>query len=206
MIGVGYSGCRNSRCMPRPTYCSFSIEPPQVEPEIATCTGSGQNSGCPEIMRLATPQQNGRVAVMHRLDVKHSVGRKIAQEDPAFDLRLDDAAVHFVRQIGVRVEHAYDRTLGYRVLPAGNKTLPYPVPSERSRPFRRTKLQAGCKDCVGTDAACPKRSRTVRPARRSQTLSGGEAERPGPVKAIIHSDRGGHGRRAALQRRVTVAK
>ena len=47
-IGVGYFGCRNSKCIPRPTNCSFSIDPPHVDPEIATCTGFGQNSGCPE--------------------------------------------------------------------------------------------------------------------------------------------------------------
>src|SRR5690242_15500398 len=47
-IGVAYAGWRNSRCIPRPTYCSFSIDPPQVDPAIATCTGSGQNSGCPD--------------------------------------------------------------------------------------------------------------------------------------------------------------
>lgn len=35
-IGVAYSGCRNSKCIPRPTYCSFSIDPPQVDPAIAT--------------------------------------------------------------------------------------------------------------------------------------------------------------------------
>src|SRR3984885_1164470 len=39
MMGVGYWGWRNSRCMPRPTYCSLSMEPPQVEPAIATWTG-----------------------------------------------------------------------------------------------------------------------------------------------------------------------
>src|SRR5262249_7932546 len=63
MIGVGYSGWRNSRCMPRPTYCSLSMEPPQVEPEMATWTGSGQNSGWPEIRASLPPR---RTAVERR--------------------------------------------------------------------------------------------------------------------------------------------
>ena len=106
MIGVGYSGWRNSRCMPRPTYCSLSMEPPQVEPAMATCTGSGQNSGWPEMRASLPPKQHGGVAVVHGLNFEDGGGRKIVEKDAAFDFRLDDAAVHFVSQVGVRVKHA----------------------------------------------------------------------------------------------------
>src|ERR1700730_10982233 len=44
-MGVEYSGCQNSRCIPRPTKRRFSIEPPQVDPAMATKVGSGQYSG-----------------------------------------------------------------------------------------------------------------------------------------------------------------
>ncbi len=45
------------RCMPRPTKRIFSTEPPHVEPAMATGTGRGQNSGCPE-MRAWLPPRN----------------------------------------------------------------------------------------------------------------------------------------------------
>ena len=42
-------GCRNSMCIPLPIYAAFSIDPPQLDPVMRTSTGTGQNSGCPQI-------------------------------------------------------------------------------------------------------------------------------------------------------------
>src|SRR5579864_3693006 len=56
IMGVRYSGWRNSRRMPRPTKRRLSMEPPHVEPEIATGTGCGQYCGWPEISAALSPR------------------------------------------------------------------------------------------------------------------------------------------------------
>jgi len=74
------------------------MEPPQVEPAMATWTGWGQNSdGRRE--GFAAAQKHGGIAVVQRLNLEtvEGEGRRV---DAAFDLRLDDAAVHFVGQVG----------------------------------------------------------------------------------------------------------
>jgi len=42
VLMVRNTGCRNSRRMPRPINCSFSIEPSHVDPAILNGMGSGQ--------------------------------------------------------------------------------------------------------------------------------------------------------------------
>src|ERR1700742_1868593 len=126
--------------------------------------------------------------MMHGLDVKHSVGRKIAHEDSAFDLRLDDAAVYFVRQIGVRVEDAYDRTLGYRVLPAGNKAPSVQGARRKVSTFRRTNLRTGCGDCVRADTACPECSRRGPFSKAKLKAVWAKLERPRTCKGLHRSD------------------
>ena len=46
-----YTGCWNSKRIPRPTNRIFSIEPPQVDPSILTGTGSGQYFGYPQVLQ-----------------------------------------------------------------------------------------------------------------------------------------------------------
>ncbi|MCU1301350.1 MAG: hypothetical protein JWQ87_1634 [Candidatus Sulfotelmatobacter sp.] len=62
---------------------------------------------------IAASEQNGRVTVMHRLDVKNRRGRKVMKKDSAFNFGLDNRVVNFVGEICVRGEH--DRT-GIRVM------------------------------------------------------------------------------------------
>jgi len=86
------------------------MEPPQVEPAMATWTGWGQNSGWPERKGFAAAQKHGGIAVVQRLNLEDRGRGKVAEVDAAFDLRLDDAAVHFVGQVGVGIKHTGDRT------------------------------------------------------------------------------------------------
>ena len=58
---------------------------------------------------FAAAQKHSRVAVVHGLDFEDRRGRKIVEKNAAFDFRLDDAAVDFIRQIGVRVKHTLAR-------------------------------------------------------------------------------------------------
>src|SRR5208282_5112852 len=67
--------------------------------------GLGAELGVTGEKRLAAAEQDGGVAMMHGLNFKNGVGRKIAEEDAALDLRPDDDAVHFVSEVGMRAEH-----------------------------------------------------------------------------------------------------
>lgn len=49
-------------------------------------------------------QKHRRVAVVLRLDLQHSGRREVFEEDPSFNLRLDDIVIHFVAEIGMRRE------------------------------------------------------------------------------------------------------
>ena len=77
---------------------------------------SGQKS-------FAAAKQHGGVAVVQGLNLQDGGWRKIAEIDPAFDLRLDDAPVHSIGEIGVRTKHGRDRTLAYRVSGAATRVL-----------------------------------------------------------------------------------
>jgi hypothetical protein len=55
--------------------------------------------------RFATAEQHGCVAMVHGLDFEDGGRWKVVDENAAFDFRLDDAAVDFVSQVGVRVKH-----------------------------------------------------------------------------------------------------
>src|SRR5664280_750811 len=90
--------------MPRPTSRRFSMEPPQVEPAITTRTGCGQYCGCPEIRAEPPFRSTRRVAVLLRLDLQHRGRLEVFEEDPSFNLRLDDIVIHFVAEIGMRRE------------------------------------------------------------------------------------------------------
>lgn len=74
-------------------------------------TGDGDLHGLGAKLRVTgdkgvtAAEQDGGVAVVHGLDFENCVGREVVEEDSAFDFRLDDAAVHFVSQIWVRVKH-----------------------------------------------------------------------------------------------------
>ncbi len=54
---------------------------------------------------VAAAKQDGRVAVVHGLNVEHGGRREIVKKDPTFDFGLDDGAVDVIGQIGVRSEH-----------------------------------------------------------------------------------------------------
>src|SRR5215510_9620081 len=56
--------------MPGRTKSTFNIEPPQVELAMATKTGSGQYSGCPESSAVPFPSPNRTAVItaMHGLN------------------------------------------------------------------------------------------------------------------------------------------
>lgn len=64
---------------------------------------------------FASSEKHSGIAVMHGLDLKNCVWRKIVQENATFNFRLDDPAVDFIRQVGVGVKHTDDREIGYPV-------------------------------------------------------------------------------------------
>ena len=101
---VRCSGCRNSRCMPRPIKDAFSIEPPQLDPSICTSTGSGQNVGMSGNQRLPVAAIHQRIRAVLRLHAQHRALRQPVQEHPALHLRGDEVVVHAVPQVGVRPE------------------------------------------------------------------------------------------------------
>lgn len=54
---------------------------------------------------LAAAEKHGSVTMMHGLDFQDGGWWKIVEKHPAFDFRLNDAAVDFVREVGVRAKH-----------------------------------------------------------------------------------------------------
>ena len=90
---------------------------------MATCTGWGQNSGWPDNESFASAEKYSGIAVVHGLDLKNCVWRKIVQKNAAFNFRLDDPAVDFIRQVGVGVKHTDDREIGYPVSETSTRAL-----------------------------------------------------------------------------------
>jgi hypothetical protein len=74
-------------------------------------TGDGYMNWVRAKLRMAgkksvvAAEKNRFVAVMQSLDVENRRGRKIAEEDAAFDFRLDDGVVDVVREIRMRGKH-----------------------------------------------------------------------------------------------------
>jgi hypothetical protein len=54
---------------------------------------------------FAAAEKDSGVAVMHGLNLKNGRWRKVAEENPTFDLRLNDAAIDFIRQVGMGAKH-----------------------------------------------------------------------------------------------------
>jgi hypothetical protein len=77
-------------------------------------TGDGDQHGLGTKLRMsgdesiASAQEHGDVAVVQGLNLEDGGGREVAEKDAAFDLRADNAAVDFVRQIGVGAKHTND--------------------------------------------------------------------------------------------------
>ena len=83
----------------------------------------GAEFGMAGEQRFAAAQKHGGVAVVHGLDLEDGGRRKVVEKNSAFDFRLDDAAVHFVSQVGVRVKHADDRDKGIGFLGQGQESF-----------------------------------------------------------------------------------
>ena len=62
--------------------------------------GLGTEFGMAGEKSFAAAKQHGGVAVVQRLNLEDGGRRKIAEVDTTLDFRLDDAAVHFVRELG----------------------------------------------------------------------------------------------------------
>ena len=67
--------------------------------------GVGTEFGMAGDESVAAAEQNGGVAVVHGLNVEDGGGRKIVEENSAFDFRLDDGVVDVIREVGMRVKH-----------------------------------------------------------------------------------------------------
>jgi hypothetical protein len=50
---------------------------------------------------LAATSVHHRVPAVLGLDLKHGPGREVFEKRAAFDLRLDDVAIHFIVEIGM---------------------------------------------------------------------------------------------------------
>src|ERR1700690_691324 len=67
--------------------------------------GLGTEFGMTGEHGFAAAEKYRRVAGMHGRDFEDRGGWKVVEKNAAFDFRLDDAAVHFVGEVGVRVKH-----------------------------------------------------------------------------------------------------
>src|SRR5580658_625480 len=63
----------------------------------------------PRNHRIAAAQKHGPVAMVHGLNFEHRRWRQIVQEYSPLNLRLDDAAVDLIAQIGVGGKHTNDQ-------------------------------------------------------------------------------------------------
>src|ERR1700722_17593053 len=70
---------------------------------------------------FAPSQQHRRIAVMHGLNIEHGRGRKVVENNSAFNFRLDDGVIHVIREIGVRAKHhrASIRVMGFQLVGKG---------------------------------------------------------------------------------------
>src|SRR6476661_7948371 len=73
--------------------------------------------------------------MMHGLNFQNGRRRQVVQKNSAFDLRLDNPAVHFVGQVGMGIKHTNRRPLGYRVSDTGTRDLGNECASEGARPL-----------------------------------------------------------------------
>jgi len=73
--------------------------------------------------RLTSAEKHSRITMVHGLDLKDCLWRKIVQKNSAFNFRLDDPAVDIIRQIGVRVKHTNNWQIEYPVSGAGTRAL-----------------------------------------------------------------------------------
>ena len=77
--------------------------------------GDGNMDGLGTELRMAGEQgfaaaeEHRGVAVVQGLNLQDGGGRKVVEKNSAFDFGLDDAAVDFVGEVGVRVKHANRR-------------------------------------------------------------------------------------------------
>ena len=92
-------------CIPRPMNAAFSIEPPQLDPVMRTSTGSGQNSGCPQINADPSLSHHQRVSPVLRHHFNLGLVGQIPQIHSALDFAADDVAVDSVAQVLVRLKH-----------------------------------------------------------------------------------------------------
>jgi len=69
--------------------------------------GLGTEFGMTGEQGFAAAEQDGDITVMHGLDFEDGGGRKVVEENAAFDFGLDDAAIHFVGQVGVGIKHRW---------------------------------------------------------------------------------------------------
>src|SRR5581483_10071954 len=107
--------------------------------------------------------------MMHGLDLQHGRWRKIVQKNASFNLRLDDAPVHFVREVRMRVKHTIGWASGYRVSWLPSSVLSLSGPSRRARPLDgRTYPQVAANvDVTRSDPRHLETDRLIRPAKRS---------------------------------------
>ena len=81
-------------------------------------TGDGDLYGLRAELRVArqksfaAAEEHGGVAVVHRLNAKNGVRWKIVEKNSTLDFRLDDAAVDFVGEVGMRTKHANYQRIG----------------------------------------------------------------------------------------------
>ena len=87
--------------MPLPTKCSFSIEPPQVDPAIATSTGLGTVLRVAGNQRVIAVQQHRGIAVVLSVNLKYGGRRKILQEHASLNFGLNDVAIYLIAEVGV---------------------------------------------------------------------------------------------------------
>src|ERR1700679_3832233 len=75
----------------------------------------------PGYHRVVAAQKHGPVAMVHGLNFKHGRRRQIVQEHAPFNLRLDDAAVDLIAQIGVGGKHTNDNLVRLKLFRAPDK-------------------------------------------------------------------------------------
>jgi hypothetical protein len=95
---------------------------------------------------FATAEKHSRVAVMHGLNFENGRRRKIVEKHTTFNFRLNDAAIYFISQIGVSVEHSDIRAIGYWLFGGGTRVLWPEAGSAVARRIRGFRSGAGCRD------------------------------------------------------------
>ena len=82
--------------------------PPDEAAPGGTCNGDADRPRAVLRMSgeqsLATVQEYGRIAVVHCLDLQHRAWRHIIEKHASLDFGLDDVAIYFIAEVGVRSE------------------------------------------------------------------------------------------------------